>query len=465
MRLLDVRGALGGPWATSATCWLILFGPVVLLVLLQETSVGFDNAGLVLVSAIVQHVCAGLVVLLVAGSVRRGRDVLPLWASLLAWSAGGVMRGVAGGVVAATVTDADPDFAFRIAAWLAIAWVWMPLLVYLLAQLDHRRKLLPALSSSENRRDEARGRAARSRDEIRDHLIAAVVGTVGPVVNEIRLSLRAAAGTISDRQMQAISERLSQVSSETARSIERLSLPPAPSGDAPPPRRLPLVPVLDFERRRPLVSGILTGLALIALFAPATLRLGHIPLSVAAVTALVGSAMALALGHLLIKSGPDESMQDQLRRAVGRYGLSAATGCMVLASFALTHASSFAGVLTALLPFSLLFSSATVWAVVGAAEANRASFESLIAVEEEARQWDEAAAAEENAIRSQLSVLMHGPVQGRLAACAMALNFHAAGAGSASGETTEFITNAVLEHLDAASSDLDALLTDSVDVR
>ena len=55
-----------------------------------------------------------------------------------------------------------------------------------------------------------------------------------------------------------------------------------------------------------------------------------------------------------------------------------------------------------------------------------------------------------------MAQLMHGPIQGRLAACVMALNFHASTAET-DPEGAERIMESVLDHLQAVSRELIAL--------
>ena len=54
--------------------------------------------------------------------------------------------------------------------------------------------------------------------------------------------------------------------------------------------------------------------------------------------------------------------------------------------------------------------------------------------------------------RSRLSELMHGPVQGRIAACIMALNFHAT--SDTDAHPAQNLIDSVLDHLRAVSRDL-----------
>ncbi len=301
-----MREALGGRWVANLTGWILLLIPTTLFVIVQESPTQFPDFSYVIGSALAQHLVSLPPIVLVALLLRR-RRLLPLWWSFLLWSLIGVTRGVVGGIIAAPYSD--PDYVLRIVSYLALALVWMPITVYLLAQLDHRRGLVRALATATRMRDEARLRAERSTEEIRQQLIATVAGVVGPVLDEIRQSLRAATGAITPDQLKAISERLSRVTADSARTVERLT----------PERfthrltaRRPAVPVfaaLDFERRRPLLSGILTGAALIALFVPLALRLGEQALSLATVAAVFGTALVLTLSQFLVRTRARDATQ------------------------------------------------------------------------------------------------------------------------------------------------------------
>ena len=60
--------------------------------------------------------------------------------------------------------------------------------------------------------------------------------------------------------------------------------------------------------------------------------------------------------------------------------------------------------------------------------------------------------------RRRLAILLHGPIQGRLAACVMALNFHTTAAPADNDEErVQQMLDAILAHLDDVSADLVAL--------
>ncbi|MCU1545061.1 MAG: hypothetical protein JWP30_161 [Homoserinimonas sp.] len=67
------------------------------------------------------------------------------------------------------------------------------------------------------------------------------------------------------------------------------------------------------------------------------------------------------------------------------------------------------------------------------------------------------ARARENAIRATFEQRVHGPILGRLSACAMALNFYAAEADSHADQRSDLIIRAVIDHLQATRKALHGL--------
>jgi hypothetical protein len=88
------------------------------------------------------------------------------------------------------------------------------------------------------------------------------------------------------------------------------------------------------------------------------------------------------------------------------------------------------------LPFAIVSCVAFLWFMLGVARAGD---------------------TQDTLIRDRVTTILHGPHQGRLSACVMALICHAAERGINDPNRTAYITAAVLEHLDAAAVDLDAL--------
>jgi heme exporter protein D len=89
-------------------------------------------------------------------------------------------RGVVGGVVAALFTHSGPEFGHRILVWMAVAWVWGPLVSYVGGQRQHRSQLLEELARAEKRREIARQPAERSTEEVRDQKLDVMRKVVRP---------------------------------------------------------------------------------------------------------------------------------------------------------------------------------------------------------------------------------------------------------------------------------------------
>jgi hypothetical protein len=117
-------------------------------------------------------------------------------------------------------------------------------------------------------------------------------------------------------------------------------------------------------------------------------------------------------------------------------------------------ADPFVLLVIACLPMVLVYAASLLSFAVGCAAANRQLVDAIVEVMGERRALEERAAEEAEAARAQLSAVTHGPILGRLAACAMALNFHAAEGDAGSAERGEFVARSVLEHLEAVLADL-----------
>lgn len=109
-----------------------------------------------------------------------------------------------------------------------------------------------------------------------------------------------------------------------------------------------------------------------------------------------------------------------------------------------------------MLPLVAGLAAAVVPTVVGIRRANDVVQRQVTDLMAERRLLDRLAEADTEHVRAQVTQLLHGPIQGRLSACAMALSFHAADP-SPDPSRTEYITTSVLDHLDAVARDLEAL--------
>jgi hypothetical protein len=388
---LKVMAAVRRGWPPSARVWALLVLPCLLIVALQESGTPFRDGRMVIFSALCQHAAAGLLLIPLGLLRRRSGGTLPLWVCLAAWSADALCRGLIGGVVAAVLTHSSPNFGYRILLWLAIAWVWIPLISYLVAQGNHRSLLVGELARAREERDMAWRRAERSTEDVQGQLFDSISRTVQPVVEETTARL-AAAESLSDLdELRSIGARLTAAGVATGHATEQL-----PDRAGPDPQHVTGgEPGVDAPHREG--SGLVLWLTLTAI--------GYLVLTAPGLGAVDGSAVAPEL----------------------------------------------------LLPACAGLAGAVVSAAFGVAALNRELVRTVAAVAADEHALDRLATTRENAVRYRVEKVIHGPILGRLAACAMAVNFHVAQESAATCPRAFTLCDAVLEHLDSIRDDLTTL--------
>ena len=456
VRAIGAREALGGPWAFNFTGWLVFFFPSTFLVIVQESATPYPDFGFVMISAVVQHLAAGVVSFLAAAPLRRGGRHLSVWWSFTIWSGIGIARGLVGGVLASAFAGVDAGFALRITVWLLVSWVWMPLFAYTAAQGQHRRALLGALDEAIARRDSARRMRERSGEDIRKQLIIAIQTAVTEAIEDIRFGIAATRSSLDADQLRLLGDRLASVSRQVGSVVSHLAKPTALDPQLSPKTGAPLISAFTFERRKPWLSSALSAAALMAVLVPVCVEVKGGAFLLDFGLAMVAATLTLILGSRIVPPRLDQ-LHRQVAWVVARYGTAGLSAALVLAVLRWDDLDTFSMLFIVMLPGAVSFSAIIVSGAVGLAAANRQVVRSFNGIEAERAEVEVSAAYEENLIRDQLAEIMHGPVLGRLAACAMALNFHAAEIDTVPPERTEHVVNAVAEHLDAATADLDSL--------
>ncbi len=456
---LSARDALGGPWLGSVTGWAVMLLPATIVVAVQESSlvpVAWPRlVGVVLVSSAAQAGAAGGTTALIAALARRRWRVIPMPLVVAMWVTIGVARGLAGGAVASLMTGVDPSFIERIAAWVVVSMVAMPLFVYTAAQLEHRRALLTERSALRDRVARENARARLSARELRDSIVAAVSERIRPVIEEIRHILESLSGPSELHAFAAIGDRLSAVSADAEGLLDV-------SGDgnsalSRPPARSPIMAALAVELRRPVRTALLSGLAIVPAVLPVALTPAGFDGTMDALFAVVVFVIALFASVLLRRV--------LMRRPGFALRLSAAASYLVAGGCASLTIVLLEGggprptefVVAVLFPAGAVVSAGLVTLAVGVGFAN----DQLVAeLRDEQKRLEDARrlSAERDAkVRAQLTVLMHGPVQGRLSACVMALRFHLGSSSAQDPARTAATRDAVAAHLAAASRDLESL--------
>ena len=455
---LSIRAALGSRWASRPLGLLLLLIPSVLLTIAAEVVYAGTTPASIVTSVIAQHLGV-LIPLAIVEVARRNRAApIPLWASISLWTAMAVIRGVVGGLVLQGMTGAEPAFLERIVVWLLTMLLWMPVAVYSAAQIDARRALLDELELATRVRDVERSRADTSIKELSDQLLATVQETVVPVIAELRSSLGALTGRLDPEELRSIGDRIAAVTEDAAHIVDGAALP---TGGIRLPTPAPLGAALRFVGSSPALVAVMTSVLLGPLALVIAIPEGGWPFAVATVAALIAVSGALVLLLELL----DRFTADRGTRlrfvTIGAFA-AGSLGALVFLGLSGARPGSAGMMLAALIPFGVTFCASVTSVAGGIARSNRELENRIEGVRADTRALAESAKDIEVRVREQVRALLHGPVIGRLSACAMALNFHAAGPAVGSHSGTSAITDAVVSHLDSASNDLAAMGAGSV---
>jgi hypothetical protein len=440
--VLTTRQALTGPWAGNLAGWGGTLVPGSLLVVMQELPTGYPNGWFIALSAALQFLLAGVWVALAVSVSRRLTGEVPPAALGIVWLGVGLTRGLTGGAVA-LAAGLDPEWTHRIAFWCVLSVLWTPLLTYALAQAEEYRRLLNqrALLAIELSKLEAREREnAQARTQ---RVGAAIADALGPALEELRAGLRTAsldAATVDD-----IRGRLDELS---VRARDFTAAREIPSGR--PLGRASLVAAMTaFQLDRPVFAGLLTAAATAPVLLLLQYRVGGFP-AVAEMAAGIGIA---TLAFMLVAAGVSRLRAPRLARFVLlRVGtlVGGGLGAASIAFLPWNWLPEDAFVALALVP--LLFSAAADILTTGVAlEATNARLDALIDRDHElvhSRAESLKLAEEEEA--AQLLELVRGELSGRLASCAMALAFLAA--GTFSDADRERILGGIVDQLDTAAA-------------
>lgn len=455
MGAISFREALRGPWSFNATGWLVLLLPMTMLAVVQDAATPFPHFGYVLISALAQHLAAGLLSAPIAALLRRRRGFMPIWAIFTVWGAIGMVRGLVGWWLA-TPFESDGSLALRLGFWVAVTLAWMPIAAYTAAQLESRRTLLGRIAEATSQRESARQLRSRSAQSIRSQLLSTIDTAVTNVIVDTRMSLSDVRFSVGTDQFRSAAARLTVLSRQVADVLGQHTQPGPAS-----PRSLPrggaaLMSALIFERQRPWVWGILSMTLLFATLAPMSVRLKDWVFLLQLGSALVAAAIALALGLRFVPKGL-ELLSRQIWWLIARYGAAGFTGGLLLSTMRWGGLDSYTTSLIVFLPYGIAYSALVVSGPIGLAAANMEAVRALAGIESERDRDETAASDDENLVRDQLSHAMHGPILGRLSACVMALNFHADNVGTVSTEHTIHIARTVQEHLESVGTEIEVL--------
>jgi hypothetical protein len=444
--MISPRQSFAGPWAASPLGWLWMTPPAFLLAIYFEIGTELPDPGWIVLSAAAQLAASALVGALIAASSRALTGRVTLFASLLLWV--GLGAACAGaGAATAIAAGVDPEWAARMAFWVAVSCTWMPLLTYCLAQWEERRRLVglhrdvtAALAAFDRHTSElAATHAARIAEAADDAL--------RPALTEIHAVLHDTSATLDSVAIGSLRQRLDVLADRAVRLEIQPQHPepdwgrPASVGEA----------SADFEIRRPLFAAALTAAATAPFLLPAALRGGGWG-EVAETGLAIGAAtVGFAVWLVLLRRLPASSRP---RLVLGRIGglLAGSIGSAILVTVPWQPLDASHVVFALALPVLLSTAASSITAAVGLAAGNE---ELDAATDREqrrlARKRRDAERADALAAR-RLLTLTRGELNGRLASCALALGLLATG-GTAPARRAQLLID-IRAQLDAAVAEL-----------
>ena len=450
---VTLREALGGPWATHWTLWLAFYPATVAVILVRESATEYPAWWWPLLSATIQHLIVGVIVVGGGAIARRRSPVLPVPVFIALWGLSAIVRGMIGSTVAEVVAGVPGEFLYRAGSWIVLTIAWAPAIVYGIAQIDRRRALIGHLEQAQEALDLAATRTTETGDAMRARLARVVQTSVGPVLDDLLDRLVAVRRSLDPAAFAEISMRLSNLHDETADLVESVATREGTRDDG--ARRASLREVFDVHLARPWLTGSIVTVQTLALVLPEGARLFgglaaiEIVLAITAAGLALGGVMALSESWSLTRSARASSVT-----------LSAGGAAILVASWVMLHSGIdpitwHGAVLLPVIGVGLLIASTVVIASLVLARANDHDDRTLAGLRRSAALWDAENAAALERERHRLGELMHGPVQGRIAACVMALTFFSD--ADAPDGALDSITEQVLDHLAAASHDLSLL--------
>ncbi|WP_395639359.1 hypothetical protein [Pseudolysinimonas sp.] len=440
--MLTTRHALTGPWAANVRGWGSTAVPGSLLVVMQELPTGFPNGWYIVASVALQFTLPGIWVWLVSTVFRRRTGIVPPVGLVTMWLGVGVLRGLAGGAVALSA-GLDPEWVFRIVFWCVLALIWTPLLTYALAQGEEYRRLLAYRARLARDLADLDARSRETAAERTRRMGDAIADALGPALEEIRAGLHTA--RVDAVTVHRIRRRLDDLSAR-ARDF---ATAPAVEPSRPDERASLVVAMSAFQSRRPIFAGLLTAAAVAPPLLLEAFRVGGLP---AVAEMAVGIATATIL-FMLVAAGTDRlRVPGIVSFALLRGGTLAAGGIGATAIALLTWSWLDEDAFLALALMPLLFSvAADILSTAVGLQATSARLDELIARDERTVEARTIALADaEEQASAQILELVRGEVSGRLASCAMALAFLAAGTFTPADQ--ERVVGTIVDQLETAAA-------------
>lgn len=455
MSSLGTRASLTGSWATHWALILIFLPPTMLLIVFRESVLEPPTFAWSLASAVIQHAVVAVIVVGGGAIARRGRILLSLPLVISLWMLSAVARAIVGYVISTSAYAQASSILLDTVIWIAITATWVPITVYALAQFEHRRLLLTARDVAATALARERAAATESTQQLQARLLATVTAHLTPVLRDLEDSLDAARRRLGGGTSAELGMRISQLHDETAdlvaNSETRPAFPPSPGhGSRATFRRAFAINALPPTRS----AGLVTLAALIAI-APDTLRVLGAPLAWGTVAAVAGAGILLGVTPGILARARRVHLT-YLRAIVVSQGVAITAAIAIVAATPPPVIGTDAWILLPITAIAIATAHALYTSAFVVSDANRADDTALSTMAAETSMLATQRAERSRTARERMAQLMHGPIQGRLAACVMALNFHGDIATN-DPERAELVLTAVFDHLHAVTVDLHRL--------
>jgi hypothetical protein len=285
-----------------------------------------------------------------------------------------------------------------------------------------------------------------------------VAMSLTPALDDLQKSLESTRNSLDHASVAELSLRLSRIH-DTTEDILESTTTTAPSL---PITRVSMREALDVPPRLPWLSAALATGSTVALVIFDVWRIFGSQAALELIVSAFCAGLVMALVPVATHALNPRALEEDGQRvnAVGIvFGI--AISSYLLLNSGIDPVTWHAVVIVPLFGVSFSIASAMYFSVIVLSEVNSDAESQLGILEAELgrqRHHNEITVARE---RERLAQLMHGPVQGRIAACIMALNFHAA-SDSNPAQTNE-LARAVIDHLHAVAQDLARITKDNQD--
>jgi hypothetical protein len=461
MSNVSVRAAIGGVWSTHWAIWVGLFPITILFVVYREQALAPDSVWVSVVSAVLQHVVVGLIVVGGGALLRRRRSILPVALVASLWALACVARALVAFGLSTLGLLAPTSPLVDVLIWLAICVMWVPVTVFAVAQLDQRRLLLAARDITTDALITERVKSTETSQQLQARLIATVTAQLAPVLADLEESLNAARRRITSSTAAELGMRISRVHDETAELVDRDGTAPDSSAEPPRAERVTFRRAFELSTIPPARTAALVTLATLVGVIPDTARVYGALASIQTALAILASGILLAaLPALFAERAARGKRVTHLRATVILQAIAVAAAAVFLAAIppSVWSATQWPIVPLTLLALAVAHTTYSIAAIV--AVANAEDEEALRAATAELDALRARRAERSSTARRRMAQLMHGPIQGRLAACVMALNFHAEFAATEPARA-DMMLDAVLEHLQGVTGELRRLGTEA----